>query len=49
MRMVVLAREDERGVLCVVLPGLAGGVEALVTTGDDMKLGVRNACEVLET
>jgi hypothetical protein len=48
MKMIVLALEDGRDIL-FVFPGPVGVVEALVRTGDDMKLGVRNACEVLET
>jgi hypothetical protein len=47
--MIVLAREDGRDILCVVFPGSTGVVVAFVRAGDGMKLGVRNACEVLET
>ena len=49
MIMMIFPREDGSDALCAVLPGPAGEVAALVRAGDDMNLGLRNACEMLET
>src|ERR1019366_4499181 len=47
MIMIVLTRWDSGDDLGFVLPGPVGGAAELVRAGDDMNLGLRNACELL--
>src|ERR1039458_2867785 len=47
MIIIVLPRWDSRDDLGSVLPGPVSGAAELVRAGDDMNLGLRNACELL--